>query len=306
MNSASPEQTAAAPLNRPAPAARAPVWQDYLLYFLGIPVGLAVVFSLVGIRLTYGMPYLDALLYMLLHMFTAWWTVNIGASIIKYSFRSWQPPTIAVCILGLMIALLPAVFLFEVLGDFYGTLYPVFETNRTDQIQPSWTLEYLTHFVRYSIPVLPTFLIGVYGYRYATGVDWFGYPRTESADSRQDDNVTTDTARVRKATVDLIEGSKLPADAEILAIKAEQHYIQIWSDQGAELIRYRFKDIGNTLAECNGSQVHRSWWVNFDKIQSSRNAGRKVELIINSELSVPVSLAYKNAVLSKLDDSKEN
>ena len=306
MNSASPEQTVAAPINRPAPASRAPVWQDYLLYFLGIPVGLAVIFSLVGTRLTYGMPYLDALIYMLLHMFTAWWTVNIGAFIIKYSFRSWQPPTLSVCLLGVMIALLPAVFLFKELGDFYATLYAVFGTNRTDQIEPSWTLEYLVHFVRYSIPVLPTFLIGVYGYRYATGVDWFGYPRNEAAELQPDDAATAEAATVTNASVGLIEGSTLPSDAQILAIKAEQHYIQIWSDQGAELIRYRFKDIAKTLAECNGGQVHRSWWVNFDKVQSYRNVGRKVELIINAELSVPVSLAYKNAVLAKLDARKES
>jgi len=304
MSSASPEQTIAAPINRPAPASRAPVWQDYLLYFLGIPVGLAVLFSLVGTRLTYGMPYLDALIYMLLHMFTAWWTVNIGAFIIKYSFRSWQPPTLSVCLLGVMIALLPAVFLFKVLGDFYATLYAVFGTNRTDQIQPSWTLEYLVHFVRYSIPVLPTFLIGVYGYRYATGVDWFGYPRTAAADPQPDDDVTADT--VTNANVGLVEGSKLPSDAQVLAVKAEQHYIQIWSDQGTELIRYRFKDIANTLAECNGGQVHRSWWANFDKVQSYRNVGRKVELIISDELVVPVSLAYKNAVLNKLEARKES
>jgi len=306
MNSASTEQTVAAPINRPAPASRAPVWQDYLLYFLGIPAGLAVVFSLVGTRLTYGMPYLDALIYMLLHMFTAWWTVNLGAFIIKYSFRSWRPPTISVCILGLMIALLPAAFLFQLLGDFYATLYAVFETNRTDQIQPSWTLEYLAHFIRYSIPVLPTFLIGVYGYRYATGVDWFGYPRTETVNPQSDDDLTADTTTVTQANVGLIEGSTLPANARILAIKAEQHYIQIWSDQGAELIRYRFKDIGNALAECNGSQVHRSWWVNFDKVESCRNVGRKLELIINDKLAVPVSLAYKNAVLSKLDARKKS
>jgi hypothetical protein len=304
MSSASPEQTIAVPINRPAPTARPPVWQDYLLYFIGIPVGLAVVFSLVGIRLTYGMPYLDALIYMLLHMFTAWWTVNMGAYVIKYSFRSWRPPALSVCLLGLLIALLPAAFLFQMLGDFYANLYPVFATNRADQITPNWNIDYLMHFVRYSFPVLPTFLAGVYGYRYATGVDWFGYPR--DVEAQTDDSETAGDPAIIPACIGLIEGSKLPAEAEILAIKAEQHYIQIWSDQGAELVRYRFKDIAKTLAKCNGGQVHRSWWANFDKVQSYGNVGRKVELIMNDELSVPVSLAYKNAVLDKLEARKES
>jgi hypothetical protein len=300
MSSASSEQNIAAPINRPAPASRTPVWQDYLLYFLGIPVGLAVIFSLVGTRLTYGMPYLDALIYMLLHMFTAWWSVNIGAFIIKYSFRSWQPPTLSVCLLGVLIALLPAVFLFKVLGEFYAALYPVFGINRTDQIEPSWTIEYLVHFIRYSIPVLPTFLVGVYGYRYVTGVDWLGYPRKKIAEAESDDAISGDAAAYADANAGLIEGSKLPADATILAIKAEQHYIQIWSDKGTDLVRYRFKDIPATLINCNGAQVHRSWWVNMDSVQTCSQNGRKMELVMNDELTVPVSLSYKNAVLQHL------
>ena len=74
MSTLSTEQPIATTINRPAPRYRPPVWQDYLFYFLGIPVTLAVIFSLVGTRLTNGLPYTDALYYMLLHMFTAWWS----------------------------------------------------------------------------------------------------------------------------------------------------------------------------------------------------------------------------------------
>jgi hypothetical protein len=292
-------------LRRAAPQRREPVWQDYLLYFFGIPVLLAFVFSLVGTRLTYGMPYTDALVYMTLHMFTAWWSVNLGAAIIKFSFRNWRPPVIAVCLMGLLIALIPAAFLFQTLGDFYAARYPVFATNRHDIVAPAWNFAYLLHFIRYSLPVLPTFLAGVYGYRFVTGVNWFGYRRsniTTTATATATANLET-TAKPGKgrATAGLIAGSQLPADAELLAIKAEQHYIQIWSDQGTDMVRYRFKDLANSLAECNGAQVHRSWWVNLDQVTSCNQDGRKMDLIIEDELTVPVSLSYKNAVLGILD-----
>jgi len=296
----SPQADDSAIFRTAAPLQREPRPLDYALYLIGIPAVLGLVFSLVGTRLTYGMPYPDALVYMLLHMFTAWWSVNLGAAITKYSFRSWQPPTLAVCLIGLLIALIPAAFLFQKLGDYYATLYPVFATNRADNVIPAWDFAYLMHFLRYSLPVLPTFLAGVYGYRYATGVDWFGYPQDRTTEL-SDNNQSVDEPAISSANVGLIEGSKLPADSTILAIKAEQHYIQIWSDQGTDLVRYRFSDIPSILANCNGAQVHRSWWVNLDSVQTCNRNGRKMELVISDELTVPVSLSYKNAVLQHLE-----
>ena len=66
-------------------------------------------------------------------------------------------------------------------------------------------------------------------------------------------------------------------------------------------MRYRFRDLADTLAECSGLQVHRSWWVNLDRVQSFDQTGRKLELVISDDLRVPVSLSYKNAVLNQLN-----
>jgi hypothetical protein len=296
-------------IQRPALQRRPPNWLDGLLFFVGIPGCIAVLFSLVGIRLTNGMPYLDALVYMTFHMFIAWWSVSLGATFIKFSFRSWRPPVIAICLLGLLVALIPAAFMFQAIGRLYADIYPVFAANRADLAIPAWNLAYLLHFIRYSIPVLPLFLAGVYGYRFVTGVDWFGY-----AESNIDaaTNAAIDTSNiveaeasqakvVYNATAYLIEGTRLPANAKLIAIKAEQHYIKIWSDQGSDLVRYRFRDLAENLRGYKGSQVHRSWWVNLDEVQSCRQSGRKLELLVGADLIVPVSLSYKNAVLASLE-----
>ena len=164
-------------------------------------------------------------------------------------------------------------------------IHTVFAANREDTVKASWSFEYLLHFIRYSLPILPTFLAGVYGYRYVTGVDWFGYPK--KADQEESDYATP--ARIRlPATAELIAGSKLDSDAILLAVKAEQHYIQIWSDKGTDLVRFKFSDLPATLENTNGAQVHRSWWVNFDEVRETEKQGRKLELIINDELRVPV------------------
>ncbi|MGI9290630.1 MAG: LytTR family DNA-binding domain-containing protein, partial [Gammaproteobacteria bacterium] len=79
------------------------------------------------------------------------------------------------------------------------------------------------------------------------------------------------------------------------------HYIQIWSDQGNDLVRFRFKDIPELLTEYNGTQVHRSWWVNLELVKDHARDGRKLELKLTDKLTVPVSLSYKNAVLRELE-----
>ena len=274
----------------------APEWRHYWLFFLGVPCAMAFLFSLVGIRLINGMPYLDGLLYMVLHMCLAWWNVSLGSWAIHYMFRSWQPPVMAIIPMGFIISAIPAAFSFQALGDLYASLYPVFAANRADTIRPGWSIDYLGHFIRYSIPALPLYIAGVYGYRAVFGVEWLTYP----SEARQDDVPARQLSRNRPLA-SMIDGSKLDGDAEIIAIKAEQHYIRIWSDRGTDMVRYRFRDVAETLAGCDGDQVHRSWWVNFGRVSSVRPAGRSVELELPGDLSVPVSLAHRNTVLRELN-----
>lgn len=296
-------ETTAQPQIRRALDGREPALADYWLFFVGIPAAIAVLFSMVGVRLIMGLPYLVGLGYMLLHMFTAWWSVSLGSWLVRYAFRSWRPPVIAICVMGFFVSLVPAGFLFQRLGEFYGGLYPIFAANRADSVLPSWGIDYLLHFIRYSFPALPLFLAGVYGYRYVRGVDWLGYGVTDTATAARAPG--PDTARKTTATLrpmaGLIDGSKLPGDAELIAIKAEQHYIRIWSDRGTDMVRYRFRDLAEVLGGCDAGQVHRSWWVNFDRVRSRRLRGRKLELELDGDLRVPVSTSFKRAVIDRLD-----
>ena len=88
---------------RQKPSWREPTWADGWLFFVAIPAAMGFMFSLVGVALINQMSWLQSLVYMLLHMFVGWWTVSLGCTAIKYAFRSWKPPTIIVCLVGLMI-----------------------------------------------------------------------------------------------------------------------------------------------------------------------------------------------------------
>lgn len=282
---------------------RQPQPADYLYFFIGIPVALAVLFSMVGIRLTAGMPYLDALGYMILHMLLAWAAVSGGAFLAHYLCRSWRPPVIALCVMGFVISLVPAALSFHWLGDLYAAWYPEFAANRSDNI-PSWSLGYVSHFVRFSIPAVPLYLAGIYGYRALRQVDWLGYGSPLISVHTEEPPVQEKSRRI--ATAGLLQGAGLPDNAELIAVKAEQHYIQIWSDQGKELVRYRFRDVARNLSGCEGDQVHRSWWVNYGHVAGVRKAGRSIELVLENKLTVPVSLANRNTVMKALEGKIES
>jgi hypothetical protein len=190
--------------------------------------------------------------------------------------------------------------MYQRLGELYASLSPVFAANRADAAMPSWDLDYLVHFIRYSIPALPLFLAGVFGYRFITGVNWFGYPAIPDIALNNAGDRAEWQPPAQQATAVLIDGTRLPPNAILLGIKAEQHYIKIWSDQGNDLVRYRFKDLEAILEPCNGLQVHRSWWVNLDKVQKIYSNGRRLELFIRDDLVVPVSAAYRNVVQKRL------
>ena len=276
-----------------------PELSDYLIFFVGIPAVFAFVFSLTGIRLTNSLPWLVALVYMLVHMFTAWWSISIGAATVHYLFRNWKPPMPSVCLMGYFLVLIPTAYLYQKLGDAVGAMYPVFEQNRAEAVRPSWDIEYMGHFIRYSLPSLPLFLGAAYSHRWASRVNWFGYERAD-AQPLTDDDIDLPPPEPEPPRAGLIEGSNLPDTAEIIAIKAEQHYIRIWSDAGTDLVRYRFMDLADALGDSNATQVHRSWWVNLGQVRGSRTAGRNIELDLGEDLKVPVSLSYKKAVLERI------
>lgn len=60
---------------------------------------------------------------------------------------------------------------------------------------------------------------------------------------------------------------KLPENAEVQTLKAAEHYIEVVSDCGNDLLRYRFNDAIRQMQPLDiGGQVHRSWWVSWDSV----------------------------------------
>lgn len=81
----------------------------------------------------------------------------------------------------------------------------------------------------------------------------------------------------------------------IRALEAQEHYVKVYSDLGEELVLYRFADAIKDVAALDGLQVHRSFWVAREAVISAKRDGRKIRLVLQDGLEVPVSKTYRPA-----------
>ena len=80
--------------------------------------------------------------------------------------------------------------------------------------------------------------------------------------------------------------------ARLIAIEAHDHYLRVHTDAGPDLVTLRFADALAELAGAHGFQVHRSWWVAADAIETVRWRRGAGEARMAGGLSVPVSRSH--------------
>jgi hypothetical protein len=83
-----------------------------------------------------------------------------------------------------------------------------------------------------------------------------------------------------------------PTEKTLLAIEAQEHYVKVHTDHGAELVYYRFGDAMRDLNGWNGLQVHRSWWVARSAVQRVEANERRLRILVRGELRVPVGSSF--------------
>ena len=99
----------------------------------------------------------------------------------------------------------------------------------------------------------------------------------------------------RSAPEFLQRTSKLRAE-DVLALQAEEHYVRVYSSDGAELVHYRFGNAVKEMPDELGLQVHRSWWVAESAVRSAKRGDRRWQLTLVTDVDVPVSDSYVKAV----------
>jgi len=82
----------------------------------------------------------------------------------------------------------------------------------------------------------------------------------------------------------------------IEAIRAEDHYVRVYTDKGSTLLRMRFCDALAAISHLDGVRAHRSWWVARDSILSLGRPEGRTTLTLSNGLRVPVSRACRAAL----------
>jgi hypothetical protein len=84
--------------------------------------------------------------------------------------------------------------------------------------------------------------------------------------------------------------------ARLIAVEAEDHYVQVHTDAGSELVSMRFSEAIAELAQAYGYRLHRSWWVAADAIEAVRWKRGTGEARLAGGMMAPVSRRYAAAL----------
>lgn len=107
---------------------------------------------------------------------------------------------------------------------------------------------------------------------------------------------TLDIPNFELPPIPAILADKLPAhlrSARLVAIKAANHYLEIYTDRGTDLVLMRMADACAMLNETSGARVHRSWWVARSAFLSYEQQAGSMTLHLFNGLKVPVSRAMQ-------------
>ena len=83
---------------------------------------------------------------------------------------------------------------------------------------------------------------------------------------------------------------------DVLYLTMQDHYVQVVTVKGSELVLLRFGDALEELGGSDGLQIHRSHWVSRDAIAGWRRDKGKLLLEMSDGTELPVSRSYAKAV----------
>ena len=88
--------------------------------------------------------------------------------------------------------------------------------------------------------------------------------------------------------------------ADLLHLRMQDHYVEVNTAAGSELLLLRFRDALREVEDVNGLQVHRSHWVARDAVArvERRGGGRVILRLVNGS-RVPVSRSFAPVLKSR-------
>jgi hypothetical protein len=255
-----------------------------LAFYLGVPVIVALYGGLNNWQLLEMAGYGPALGFYAAHAILPWWTTCALTSLAMWTLARWKPSPYVLMLIGSLAAALVTLPYTNWLTAAWDTRWPSAQLHQ--QIAPLFSAE----FWRYTASATAMWLIVNFIFDRFLGLPRYRYVIPRGYDF----HVPTPSAQPAPATSDKAVANgqpgftrRMPVDlglGDILAIKAEQHYIRVYTADREYLLRELGPDIG--------VQVHRSYWINKNAIDCIKPRAKKflVKLVTGTE--IPVSTPY--------------
>lgn len=299
---------APSPADRPSPQAPplgSPSWAGF---YLLAPLLSALPLGWYGAGIAAQFPFAASMLLWISIGTMSWWLSDLASRGIA-KLTSGQTLPVLCLTMGYIVNLLlssvynPALLWWMVEAGIVGRTTAIdayFAVNRN-----LLDLDYLRLLTAAGVPGLFVWLAGNYIFELITGVPRF---RVRSAlDAEQalpvSPSPVAEPSFVPPALPRFFQRlSRFPGIdlSELLAVEAEDHYIQVHTTRGTELVYYRFGDALEELAALDGLRIHRSAWVSRKAVARVESEGRNMHVVVSSGARFKVSLSNRGAVLSAL------
>jgi hypothetical protein len=266
-----------------------------LVFYLGIPGTVGFLLGLNHAGMAQHFPVLIGIPYWVGANVVIWLALDMCSRATAAVLRPWAPPLWLTLLLGALVALIICYPFVTWHSGLYARFLPPGVSYTVVPPLPS-VLGKIETVLAYS--GTPLFWIAI-NYYYDRILDIPRYRGSAleivvpaKAESRKD------TAPAAPPTVELPFARLVPAaiGAEVIALRAEDHYIRVYTRKGNALIRYRFGDAARELAHLDGLQVHRSAWVLRSAVLQGRPSSDGWVLDLGNGIEIPVSRAYHKVV----------
>jgi hypothetical protein len=265
----------------------------YIAYFFGVPMTVAIYAGLNNWEMQNIAGLTPSLFFYLAHSMLPWWITCTLTTTTKLSLARWKPPWLIILLVGHTLGCIVVTFFSNWLTGIYEAAWP--ELEITGHIVPLMSAEFWVYWARagviwVGINFLFDRFFGLPLYRYVIPR---GY-EVKNGSGASHSSTAENWNNHPPGFIDRLPVSLHPN--EVLAIKAEQHYIKVYTPQKDYMVLYRFSDAIRELDQALGLQVHRSFWVNTSAIESVQAKAKDFRIKLKTGAEIPVSGPYQGLV----------
>ena len=281
-----------------------------LAYFVLVPIIIAVFAAISHRSLMQVTGYLAGIGLYIAHAVLAWWATCLSTAGWMRLLQRWKPPWLALLVAGYVLACLLTQAYSNWLEHLYKAAWPELLLAGNQSLSSGETFLTVDFWIYgalwIGINLLFDRFLGLPLYRYQI-------PRGYDAGEPGPSQVHTSKLLAEEDGADAGESAgagtwgglkpgfidRLPADLkpqEVLAVKAEQHYVRVVTPNKHYMVLYRFSDALRDLREQPGHQVHRSWWVSNAAITVVNARAKGFTISLSNGEEIPVSGPYQGIV----------